>query len=86
MAELGILFLPLFGWWLYALTLACRKKLQSSSRQTWGFTLGAMTGIIAILCHSFVDFNLLIPANALLFTVLTAVVMSHEEFRARKMR
>ena len=75
-AELGILFLPLFGWWLVTFVLACRRKLQSSSRQTWGLALGAMTGVIAILFHSFVDFNLLIPANALLFIVLTALVVT----------
>jgi hypothetical protein len=50
-------------------------KIQSGSRQTWGFTLGAMTGIVAILVHSFVDFNLHIPANAVLFTVLAAIVV-----------
>ena len=75
-AELGILFLPLFGWWLVVLIAACRRKLQSSSRQTWGLALGAMTSVIAILFHSFVDFNLLIPANALLFIVLTALVVT----------
>lgn len=77
-AELGILFLPLLGWWLYVVFCAGRKKLQSGSRQTWGLTLGALIGIIAILCHSFVDFNLLIPANALLFIVLTAIVVAPE--------
>jgi len=35
--------------------------------------LGALAGISAILVHSFVDFNLHIPANALLFTVLAAL-------------
>ena len=33
-----------------------------------------MTGMVAILIHSTVDFNLLIPANALLFAVLAAIV------------
>jgi len=36
----------------------------------------AMSGITAILVHSIGDFNLHIPANALLFTVLTAVVVA----------
>jgi O-antigen ligase len=35
-----------------------------------GVTLGGVCGVIAILIHSFVDFNLHIPANAL-FTALT---------------
>jgi len=41
-----------------------------------GITLGAMAGITAILFHSISDFNLHIPANALLFTVLAAIVVS----------
>jgi hypothetical protein len=32
-----------------------------------------MAGITAILVHSFGDFNLNIPANAILFTVLAAL-------------
>jgi O-antigen ligase len=76
LAELGIVFLPLLCWWLFCLFRAGRKKLQSTSRQTWGLALGAMAGIVAILFHSFVDFNLLIPANALLFTVLAALVVA----------
>ncbi len=32
--------------------------------------LGALTGILSILIHSFVDFNLQIPSNALYFTFL----------------
>lgn len=75
LAELGVLFLPLLGWLLFALFNAGRKKLHSTSRQTWGLSLGAMTGIVAILAHSFVDFNLHIPANAILFTVLAALVV-----------
>ena len=39
-------------------------------------TLGAMTGITAILFHSITDFNLHIPANAILFTVLAALVVA----------
>jgi hypothetical protein len=44
-----------------------------------------MTGIFAMLCHSFIDFNLHIPANALLFTVLAAIVAAPEP-RIRKFK
>jgi len=36
--------------------------------------LAAMTGIVAILAHSFLDFNLHIPANAALFFLLCSAV------------
>ena len=38
-----------------------------------GIALGGICAIISILAHSFFDFNLQIPANALLFTVVMAV-------------
>ncbi len=43
--------------------------------------LGCLTGVLAILLHSLVDFNLHITANALYFTVLLglAVTMDNEE-------
>lgn len=84
LVELGGLFLPLLGWLLYSLFNAGRKKMRSSSRQVRGVTLGAMTGIVAILVHSFVDFNLHIPANALLFTVLAALVVAGSQYKMQK--
>ncbi|MDD5595520.1 MAG: O-antigen ligase family protein, partial [Candidatus Omnitrophica bacterium] len=38
-----------------------------------GITLGGVCAIFSILLHSFFDFNLQIPANSFLFTVLMAV-------------
>ena len=43
------------------------------ARLVRGSTIGAMAGITAILVHSISDFNLCIPANAVLFTVLAAL-------------
>lgn len=77
-SEIGVFFIPLLCWMLYALFRSGFKGLHSRSRQKWGVTLGAMTGIFAILIHSFVDFNLHIPANAILFTVLAAIVVSRQ--------
>lgn len=75
LAELGLLVIPLAGWALIVLFRTGFKKLGSSSRQTWGITLGCMTGIVAILAHSLVDFNLHIPSNAIVFIVLIALVV-----------
>lgn len=38
--------------------------------------LGALCGIIAILIHSLVDFNLHIPANAIYFSLLIGIIFS----------
>jgi O-antigen ligase len=51
------------------------KKLKNQSRLVRGTTVGALSGITAILIHSTVDFNLNIPANAILFTVLVALAV-----------
>jgi len=47
--------------------------------------LGALTAILALLFHSLVDFNLQIPANAIYFTVMVAIVtgLTSVSFRAR---
>jgi len=72
-AELGFGLLLIIIWITVALYRHGFKKMRSESTLTRGVTLGALTGITAILVHSFVDFNLHIPANALLFTVLAAL-------------
>ena len=37
-------------------------------------TLGAGSGVFAMLVHSFFDFNLQLPSNSLLFLLLAAMV------------
>lgn len=39
-----------------------------------GITIGGLTGISTMFIHSFVDFNMQIPANAVLFFVLLGIV------------
>jgi len=72
-AETGLFFIPVLIFTLFSFFRTGFQKLKSHSRQTSGFTLGAMAGVFAILIHSFSDFNLNIPANAFLFTVLAAI-------------
>lgn len=74
-AEFGVPIVLFMVWFIYIMHNKAIKKMKSRSRQTWGISLGAFTGIVAIIFHSFVDFNLHIPANALLFTLLFALVM-----------
>ncbi|BCL61169.1 hypothetical protein DGMP_18620 [Desulfomarina profundi] len=78
-AELGVFFIPWFFWALYTVFKTSFKKMRSQSRQKWGFTLGATTGVVAILIHSTVDFNLHIPANGLYFSLLLAMIAGEPE-------
>ena len=73
-SETGLLLIPIIIWLTFALYKRGFEKMKNPSRLVRGTTLGAMTGITAILIHSIADFNLHIPANAILFTVLAAIV------------
>jgi len=81
-SELGLPFIAVLIWMMVALYKEGFRKLRHPSRLVRGTTLGAMSGITAILFHSATDFNLHIPANALLFAVLSGIVavpVSHIE-------
>jgi len=41
-----------------------------------GITLGGVCGVFAILCHSLVDFNLHIPANALFLSIILGLIFN----------
>lgn len=77
LVETGLLG---FGLMLWFLVLLYRYGLPTSRR--WEFqwdgavSLAALLGCTGILFHSFVDFNLQIPANAALFYVLCGLAAS----------
>ena len=73
-SETGLPIIAIVVWMIIALYRKGFKNLKNPSRLVRGITVGAMSGITAILVHSISDFNLHIPANALLFTVLAALV------------
>jgi len=79
LSELGIVgFMLLLGGILYILVksfLVWRGRRQPEVK---GLALGGIVAIVCILIHSLTDFNLHIPANMLLFSVvlsLTAVIV-----------
>ena len=73
-SETGVALVGIVVWMVVALYHTGIRKLTHPSRLVRGTTLGALSGITAMLCHSFVDFNLHIPSNAMLFVVLAATV------------
>lgn len=52
-----------------------RQRVPRSIQPTF-LMFGAIVGVLSILFHSFVDFNLHMPANALYFTVLLTITAS----------
>lgn len=65
---LPLIFLALFSLYTGACAMAVRR-----TQLYRGVGFGSVMGIVSLLIHSFVDFNLQIPANALLFVVLLAL-------------
>ncbi len=51
-----------------------------SGSNKFAFVFGGCVGLVAILLHSVVDFNMHIPANAILAVTLMALITSHLRF------
>jgi O-antigen ligase len=74
LSEMGLLG---FGVMLWFLVLVYRRALRKignwESDVSSAVTLACTLGLTGILVHSFVDFNLQVPANAALFYVLCTI-------------
>ena len=74
MAETG---LPGAMMILVGLVLFFRTAFRHLERRLWHgwgwIQMGATVGAVGLLCHSFVDFNLRVPANAAWFVVCLAI-------------
>ena len=76
--PLGALYWGVFWGWNFF-----RRKsndLEQKKSNKAAFVLGAATGLFAILLHSILDFNLHIPANAILAVTLMALITGHLRF------
>jgi len=86
--EYGLIgSLPLLAFALIALFHAFKALRNQQSNYRSGIGFGVMMAIIAIMIHSFTDFNLQIPANAMTFTVVCAIAVlanSHRHIKPRK--
>jgi O-antigen ligase len=77
LTETGILGFGVMLWFLVALYRTAIRKISNwPSSVSGSLTLVCLLGITGILVHSFVDFNLQIPANAALFYVLCSLAAS----------
>lgn len=73
-SETGILLIVIMMWIIKIFYKTGFQSLKNPNHFDQGVALGAMSGITAILVHSIVDFNLHIPANAIFFTMITALL------------
>jgi len=75
LSEVGLIGFFFAVWWIVGLVRIFFKIAREKSRRISAFRTAAFCGCISILVHSTVDFNLQIPANALFFAVLAALVI-----------
>ena len=72
--ELGVVgYVPLVLGVVASLTVAVRTLIQSTSPVARSCAVASFMGLSSLLVHSAVDFNLQIPANALLFVALMSL-------------
>jgi O-antigen ligase len=73
LSEVGLVGFSLALIWIAGLFHSIIGMVREESEHFSLLRLGAFCGCLAILIHSFVDFNLQIPSNALYFAVLAAL-------------
>lgn len=72
--ETGLLGLSILGLLVLLTMKMALKMMRSGTRSLYrGMGFSAFMGVLAIMIHSTVDFNLQMPANALLFMVLLSL-------------
>lgn len=60
------------------------REFRSNRSNKFALVIGAVVGLVALLGHSLVDFNLQIPANAALAATLAALLSSHLRFATER--
>jgi O-antigen ligase len=78
LADLGIIGGALGGAFVMVFIMLSRKALAAPGHLERSAALGSTVGCIGLFAHSFVDFNLQITANALVFLILVALLGSAE--------
>jgi O-antigen ligase len=74
LVETGIVGFAIALWFLVETFRGAQSKLSSWTENPNGvLTLASLVGCLGILVHSFLDFNLQIPANAALFYALCTI-------------
>jgi O-antigen ligase len=81
LVEMGGLGFVAMLWFLLLLYRCSIRKLKVGPHEiNSSLSLAALLGVTGVLVHSFVDFNLQIPANAALFYVLCVIAAMEPRF------
>jgi O-antigen ligase len=87
LVETGLAGFSIAVWFLVLVFRRAAAKLENwSDTGSGAMTVAALLGCVGILVHSFLDFNLQIPANAALFYVLCALAAGPPVQESQKRR
>jgi len=81
-AAFLLLYAGVFKTWKFVSREQSALGTKPSNRAA--FVLGASVGLVAILVHSFTDFNMHVPANAILLATLMALLSGHLRFATER--
>jgi O-antigen ligase len=85
--ETGLVGFSIAVWFMVLVFRGASTKLNNWTETMSGaMTVTALLGIVGILVHSFVDFNLQIPANAAFFYVLCAMAAASPLLESKRRR
>lgn len=83
-AEMGVVGLGAFLWFLF--TVWKQVKFLFKDFNFFYFEVGVLGSIVAILSNNLIDYNLCIPANAILFWVLLGLLITSPGFLESPMK
>ncbi|HKX60893.1 MAG TPA: O-antigen ligase family protein [Verrucomicrobiae bacterium] len=82
LAAWVIFYIQVFRSWRFV--RRAQNDLAAKRSNKSAFVLGGSLGLLAILVHSFFDFNMHVPSNAILAVVLLALVGAHYRFATER--
>ena len=86
LVEMGLIGVAVAAWFLYGVCREGSRKVSDRNDQEGSvLALGAMTGVVALLAHSLLDFNLHIAANAAVFYVLCSAIAAPFKHQVRQL-
>jgi O-antigen ligase len=85
LVEMGLAGFAITGWFFYSVfRSAFRKIFDRGDYEGSVMCIGVISGVVALLAHSLLDFNLHIPANAALFYSLCSIAATPYKHRVRQ--
>jgi O-antigen ligase len=85
-SDYGLVGLALLFWGLGAFGFRGIRALRRARKSSdFALILGVLGSTVAIAAHSFVDFNMRIPANLLTMLVLAALLVATRQYQLRRL-